>query len=129
MRYAALVLFAAGCAGAALIPTASAQTHPVIMGSPPSNFPAVPQSSMASPSPIPPVQTESSFAPTAPVGQEVLLTSQRETSALNMLNLQGFGKFSDFRPAGTNFAATVWDNSGPYSVIVNPDTGQITRQN
>ncbi|HUE18389.1 MAG TPA: hypothetical protein VMQ63_01345 [Stellaceae bacterium] len=129
MRHAALLVIAAGYAGAALILPASAQNSGPPMGAPPSNFPIAPQSSMAMPGSIPPVQTESPLAPTAPAGLDALLTSQRETSALNQLNLQGFGKFSDFRQAGANFAATVWDNNGPYTVIVNPDTSQITRQN
>ena len=49
------------------------------------------------------------------------------TKALNMLEAQGYGAFSNFRPVGGNFAATVSQNGKTFQVTVDPATGQITR--
>lgn len=52
----------------------------------------------------------------------------RMTQALNMLEANGYGDFSDFKPAGTNFTAMVTRNNQHFAVTVDPDTNQITRQ-
>lgn len=52
----------------------------------------------------------------------------RATSALNVLEAQGYASFSDFRPDGTKFTALVNDNGQQFRVVINPDTGQISRQ-
>lgn len=52
----------------------------------------------------------------------------RMTQALNLLESQGYGSFRDFKAAGANFAATVSQNGQNFTVLINPDSGQISRQ-
>jgi len=52
----------------------------------------------------------------------------RATSALNVLEAQGYASFSDFRPDGNKFTALVSDNGQQFRVVIDPDTGQISRQ-
>ncbi|MGB8181684.1 MAG: hypothetical protein WCF13_04880 [Stellaceae bacterium] len=52
----------------------------------------------------------------------------RTTAALNVLEAQGYASFSDFRPDGTKFTALVSDNGQQFRIIIDPDTGQISRQ-
>jgi hypothetical protein len=52
----------------------------------------------------------------------------RETHALNLLEAKGYGDFTNFRADGKNFTATVAAQGKSATVIVNPDSGQITRQ-
>lgn len=52
----------------------------------------------------------------------------RMTHALNLLEANGYGAFSDFKRDGDDFAATVSQSGTPFTVIVNPDTDQITRR-
>jgi hypothetical protein len=56
------------------------------------------------------------------------LGNARATDALNTLEAQGYTEFSDFRQDGSNFAATVTQKGQQFTVIVNPDTHQVTRQ-
>jgi hypothetical protein len=52
----------------------------------------------------------------------------RMTAALNLLEAKGYGGFSDFKPSGKDFAATVNENGQHFTVTVDPDSGQVTRQ-
>ncbi|MGH7013896.1 MAG: hypothetical protein ACREEL_07030 [Stellaceae bacterium] len=54
--------------------------------------------------------------------------SSRATAALNVLEAQGYAGFSDFRPNGSMFTALVNDDGQQFPVVINPDTGQISRQ-
>jgi hypothetical protein len=55
-------------------------------------------------------------------------TAQRMTRALNLLEAKGYGAFSNFAPDGKNFTATVTEGSRHFSVIVDPDSDQVTRR-
>ncbi|MDE2229621.1 MAG: hypothetical protein KGL11_11350 [Alphaproteobacteria bacterium] len=52
----------------------------------------------------------------------------RATIALNILEAQGYADFSDFRSVGGTFTALVHDGGSQFRVVINPDTGQISRQ-
>lgn len=54
--------------------------------------------------------------------------AQRMTAALNALEANGYGDFSNFKADGANFSATVTRNGKQTVVVVDPDTGQVTRQ-
>jgi Peptidase propeptide and YPEB domain len=55
-------------------------------------------------------------------------SAARTTQALNLLEAKGYGSFSNFKQDGADFEATVKQNGQSFTVTVNPDTGQITRQ-
>lgn len=55
-------------------------------------------------------------------------TAERMTHALNLLEAQGYGSFSNFAPDGKNFTATVNENGQRFTVLVDPDSDQVTRQ-
>jgi len=52
----------------------------------------------------------------------------RATAALNVLEAQGYAAFGDFRPSGSNYTALVTDNGQQFRVVIDPVTGQISRQ-
>ena len=52
--------------------------------------------------------------------------ADRETQALNLLEAKGYGAFTNFRPAGNDFAATVTRDGRTMTVQVNPQSGQVT---
>lgn len=52
----------------------------------------------------------------------------RMTEALNLLEAQGYGSFSNFKADGVNFAATVSQDGRSFTVLIIPDSGQIIRQ-
>ncbi len=52
----------------------------------------------------------------------------RATAALNVLEAQGYADFSDFRANGSTFTALVNDGGQRFRVVIDPDTGQISRQ-
>lgn len=54
--------------------------------------------------------------------------ANRMTDALNLLEAQGYGSFSNFKADGANYEATVTQNGQSFTVVINPDSGQITRQ-
>jgi len=54
--------------------------------------------------------------------------SGRATAALNVLEAQGYASFSNFEPSGSAYTALVTDNGQQFRVVINPDTGQISRQ-
>jgi hypothetical protein len=54
--------------------------------------------------------------------------AERMTKALNILEAKGHGNFKDFRADGDNYAATVTSDRGPVTVVIDPDTDQVTRQ-
>ncbi|MGH6968447.1 MAG: PepSY domain-containing protein [Stellaceae bacterium] len=49
------------------------------------------------------------------------------TTALNLLEAQGYGSFTDFRRDGQDYAATVSQNGKSFPVKIDPATGQVTR--
>jgi hypothetical protein len=55
------------------------------------------------------------------------LEAQRMTHALNILEADGYGGFTNFRSDGKSFAASVSEQSKKFSVVVDPDSGQVTR--
>jgi hypothetical protein len=52
----------------------------------------------------------------------------RMTHALNLLEAKGYGDFRNFKPDGKNFAATVTRSGKQLSVVVDPDSDQVTVQ-
>jgi hypothetical protein len=52
----------------------------------------------------------------------------RATKALNLLQANGYTQFSNFRPAGNEFEATVTRNGQQSVVIIDPDSGRISSQ-
>jgi hypothetical protein len=54
--------------------------------------------------------------------------SQRATEALNLLEANGYTQFSDFRPAGSDFQATVTRNGRQEMVTIDPDSGRVAPQ-
>lgn len=63
--------------------------------------------------------------------------ARRATKALDILEAQGYaaglqdrslGAFQNFRPKGNNYEATIKQNGQSFVVIVDPDTGQVTRR-
>ena len=54
--------------------------------------------------------------------------ARRMTQALNLLEAKGYGDFKDFRADGQNFDANVTAHGQPFTVIINPDKSQVTRQ-
>ncbi len=54
---------------------------------------------------------------------------QRETKALNVLEENGYGDFSDVKPDGSNFIATVNRDGSQVRVLVDPESGKVTPQN
>lgn len=100
-------------------PSASAFYGPPQPGEPPHNL-GEPSSAMP---PLPGPQFSNAppaFDPDNPQGE-------RATVALNLLERQGFGYFTNFRPAGSEFAATVIDNGQQFDVMIDPEAGQISR--
>lgn len=55
-------------------------------------------------------------------------SAARMTSALNLLEAKGYASFNNFKVDGDNFSATVTKNGHTETVIINPDSGQITTQ-
>jgi len=54
--------------------------------------------------------------------------AERMTKALNLLEAKGYGSFSDFKPDGKDYAATVTQAGHSMTVRVDPDSGQVTTQ-
>jgi hypothetical protein len=54
--------------------------------------------------------------------------AQRITRALNALEANGYGSFTNFQPSGNGFTAAVNKGGGQTTVMVDPDTGQVTPQ-
>jgi len=83
--------------------------------------PAVPPSTNATPS---------HSAPVMPIARHERsdLQGDRMTHALNLLEANGYGDFSNFQQSGKDFTATVKRDGRPVGVVVNPDTNQIRRQ-
>lgn len=52
----------------------------------------------------------------------------RMTTALNLLEAEGYVSFSGFRPDGDLYTAMVTQNGRSFAVNVNPDSGQVTPQ-
>jgi hypothetical protein len=106
-------------------PVPSVSTNGTKLGSPPhalgAPMPNAPATNLA------PATANSTTSP-APVAEAVKPGSSRATTALNILEAQGYANFSDFRPDGDMFTAVVNDGGQQFRVAINPDTGQITRQ-
>ncbi len=51
--------------------------------------------------------------------------ADRATRALNMLEAQGFTRFSDFKASGADFTAEVRKHGKTARVTIDPDTNQI----
>ena len=54
--------------------------------------------------------------------------AKRETKALNLLEAKGYGNFRNFHREGRVFAAMVLHHGQPERVMINPDTGSVTRR-
>ena len=74
--------------------------------------------------------TPSNSAPVMPIARHERSDpgGDRMTHALNLLEADGYGDFSNFQQSGKDFTATVKRNGRQVGVVVNPDTKQITRQ-
>ncbi len=79
----------------------------------------------------------SPFAASVAEGKGDTTDARRATQALNILTAQGYAQdlqekslkgFLDFHAQGKDFAATISQNGHLYVVIVNPETGQVTRK-
>ena len=100
-----------------------------------SNQPPAPA---AAPSPAPAAASTAQAAPAHKAHPKAMAAAKREdradpkeariTNALNLLEANGYGAFSDFKPDGRNFDATVTANGQHFAVSVDPDTNQITRK-
>ncbi|HEY4970822.1 MAG TPA: hypothetical protein VII35_13020, partial [Steroidobacteraceae bacterium] len=99
-------------------PDASAFYGPPQFGAPPHNL-----GDPSSPPPMPGPQFSNAPAAFDPDNPQ----SERATVALNLLERQGFGYFTNFRPAGSEFAATVFDNGQQFDVMIDPEAGRISR--
>jgi hypothetical protein len=63
--------------------------------------------------------------------------ARRATAALNLLEAQGYcadlqekshGAFTSFQPQGRDFTATVRQKGRDYRMVVDPQSGRVTRQ-
>jgi hypothetical protein len=54
--------------------------------------------------------------------------AQRITRALNTLEANGYGNFTNFQPSGNGFTATVSKDGRQMNVMVDPDSGQVRPQ-
>jgi hypothetical protein len=54
--------------------------------------------------------------------------AQRITRALNALEANGYGNFTNFQPSGNGFTATVNKDGRQMNVMVDPDSGQVRPQ-
>jgi len=103
---------------------AAAPAPPAIVAPPPET-PAVSQiNPTAGPVPAPKIAARPecetpSGQPAGPGGGD------RETKALNRLAAAGYGRFGDVRRIGCFYRATIDDEKGRYTVIVDPDSGRI----
>lgn len=52
---------------------------------------------------------------------------ERMTAALNLMEADGFGAFSDFHAAGKNYAALVDQDGRRFPITVDPDSGEVAR--
>jgi len=82
----------------------------------------------AVPTTVAPGQASGSTASAPPIVDLDNPQSPRATAALNVLEAQGYADFSDFRSNGSTFTALVNDGGQKFQVVINPDTGQISRQ-
>jgi hypothetical protein len=73
-----------------------------------------------------PAPAASGAAATAPQRNDAEAT--RMTDALNLLEAQGYGDFTNFRQDGKNFAVTVTRNGRPQTVVADPDAATVTPQ-
>jgi hypothetical protein len=55
-------------------------------------------------------------------------SANRMTKALNLLEAQGYGVFSNFKAEGKDYAATVTRTGHTETLRVDPDSGQVTIQ-
>lgn len=103
-------------------PASSAPSNQVELGTPPhalgTSAPSMPAASPAA----------ASATGASPVPDADNPGGSRATTALNVLEAQGYTNFSDFRPNGSVFTALVNDGGQQFRVVINPDTGQISRQ-
>ncbi len=53
-------------------------------------------------------------------------SADRETQALNLLEAKGYGSFTNLRPAGKDYTATVTQGGHSMDVRVDPQSGVIT---
>jgi hypothetical protein len=81
----------------------------------------------ATPSPAPATPAPHAMAHRAPA-KGGTSAGNRMTQALNLLEAKGYGDFTNFKADGSNFTATVAQNGQHFAVLVNPDSGQVTRQ-
>jgi hypothetical protein len=54
--------------------------------------------------------------------------ANRMTAALNILEAKGYGDFRAFQPDGKDYSAAVAQDGQHFTVLVDPDNGQVTRQ-
>lgn len=52
----------------------------------------------------------------------------RITHALNLLEAEGYSDFRNFHAAGNDFAATITSQGRTFTVMIDPDSNQVTPQ-
>jgi len=77
-----------------------------------------------------PAAAPSHGAPVMPIARHERSDVQgdRMTQALNLLAADGYADFRNFQQSGNDFTATVKRAGQPFTVLVNPGTGRISRQ-
>jgi hypothetical protein len=90
-------------------------------------FAATPSNTPAA-NPVPKAQTSHHDAAPAGKYQRVNQTENRETKALNLLEAKGYASFSNFKPDGHDYSATVAQNGHNMTVMVDPVSGRVTTQ-
>lgn len=66
------------------------------------------------------------FAASVPSDHDT--AANRMTAALNILEAKGYGAFNDFRADGKDYTAAVAQDGHRFTVLIDPDNGQVTRQ-
>jgi hypothetical protein len=89
-------------------------------------FAATPSNTPAA-SPAPQAQTSHHHAQAGKY-QRINQTENRETKALNLLEAKGYASFSNFKPDGKDYSATVAKNGHNMTVMVDPVSGRVTTQ-
>ncbi len=90
-------------------------------------FAATTGNSSANPAPAPQAQVQHHHRHMA-TARRINAREDRETKALNLLEAKGYASFTNFKPDGRDYAATVAKNGHNMTVRVDPHSGQITTQ-
>jgi len=90
-------------------------------------FAATPNTSSTA-HPTPPTQTQAQHEKHRAKVQNINAREDRETKALNLLEARGYTYFSNFKPDGRDYSASVAKNGHNMNVLVDPAKGVVTAQ-